>query len=91
MILSYSYLYSLIPRLLLQVSARELHNKLVSATTDYRLKESRDEYDNIIISYSTLRPLLPPQFKNVIKIQGHVWLRKLHICEKYAFIITIMA
>ena len=32
-----------------------------------------------------------PIKKKFIKIQGHVWLRMFHICQKYAFIITIMA
>ena len=53
----------LIPKILLQASVRELHNNLVSATKYGGLKEARDEYDNIIISDSTLRSLLPPQFK----------------------------
>ena len=74
----------LVTKLLLHVYARELHNDLVSYADNGGLKESRDEDYNIIISYSTLRSLLSPQFKNVIKIQGHVWLRKLHICE-FAF------
>ena len=45
------------------MSARELHNNLVSATKDGGLKEAIDEDDNIIISDSTLRSLLPSQFK----------------------------
>ena len=52
----------LVPKLLLQVSIGELNNNLVGSTIDGGLKESRDEYDNIIISGSTLRSLLPPQF-----------------------------
>ena len=32
-----------------------------------------------------------PNLKNVVNIQGHVWLWMLHICQKYAFIITITA
>ena len=51
----------LVTTLLLQVSVRELHNSLVSATIYGGLKEAIDEYDNIIISDSTLRSLLPPQ------------------------------
>ena len=31
-----------------------------------------------------------PNFKNVVKIQGYVWSRLLHIWQKYAFIVTIM-
>ena len=64
----------LVPKLLLHVSVRELHNNLVSYTKDGGLKEARDEYDHILISDSTLRSLMPPQLKNFIKIQGHVWL-----------------
>ena len=53
----------LVPKLLLKVYVREPHNNLVSATKDDGLKEARYEYDNIIISDSKLRSLLPPQFK----------------------------
>ena len=45
----------LVPKLLLQVSVRELNNSLVSDPNDGGLKDARDEYDNIIISDSTLR------------------------------------
>ena len=51
------------PKLLLHVSVRELHDNLVSATKDGGLKEAGDEYDNIIISDSTLCSLFPPQLK----------------------------
>ena len=51
----------LAPKLLPQVSVRELHNSLVSDTNDGGLKDSRYEDDNIIISDSTLRSMLPPQ------------------------------
>ena len=51
----------LVPKLLLQVPVRELHNRLVSDTNDVGLKYYRYEYDNIIISDSTLCSLLPPQ------------------------------
>ena len=37
--------------------------KLLSATIDGEIKEARDEDDNIIISDSTLRSLLPFQLK----------------------------
>ena len=53
----------LVPKLLLHVSVRELHNNLVSATEYGILQEARDEDDNIIISDSTLCSLLPPQLK----------------------------
>ena len=55
----------LVPKLLLRVYSRELHNKLVSDSDNGGLKEARDEDDNIIISESTLRSLLPPQFKQI--------------------------
>ena len=48
---------------LLKVSVIELHNSLVSDTNDGGLKDARDEDDNIIFSYSTLRSLLPLQLK----------------------------
>ena len=53
----------LVPKYLLQVSVREIHNNIVSAKIYCGIKESRYEDDNIIISDSTLRPLLPPQLK----------------------------
>ena len=55
----------IIPKLLLQVSARELNNRLVSDTNDGGLKDARGEDDNIIISDSTLRSLLPPKLKQM--------------------------
>ena len=65
----------LVPKLLLQVSARELHNSLVSDPNDGVLKDARDKDVKIIISDSTLRSLLPPQFKkNVCTLQDYVWL-----------------
>ena len=53
----------LIPKLLLQVSVRELHNSIVSDPNDGVLKDARDEDGKIIISDFTLRLLLPPQLK----------------------------
>ena len=50
----------LVPKLLLQVSVRELHNNLVSDTDNGGIKEAIDEDDNIIISDSTLCSLLSP-------------------------------
>ena len=55
----------LVPKLLLQVSVRELHNSLVSDTNDGGIKDARDEDGNIIISNSTFRSLLPPQLKQM--------------------------
>ena len=64
----------LVPKLLLQVSVREVHNSLVIDPNDGGLKDARDEYGKIIISDSTLRSLLPPQLKNVRTLQDYVWL-----------------
>ena len=50
----------IVPKLLLQVYIRELHNILVSDPNDVGLKDARDEDGNIIISGSTLGSLLPP-------------------------------
>ena len=52
----------LVPKLLLCVSFREPHNNLVSDIDNGGLKESRDEDNNIVISYSTLSSLFTPQF-----------------------------
>ena len=52
---------------LLQVSVRELHNRLVSDAENGGLKEAIDEDDNIIISDSTLCSLLPPQLKKCLQ------------------------
>ena len=55
----------LVPKLLLHVFVRELHNSLVSDTNYGGLKDARYEYGKIIISDSTLRALLPPQLKQM--------------------------
>ena len=55
----------LVPKLLLQVSVRELHNSLVNDPNDGGLKYARDENGKIIISDSTFRSLLPPQLKQM--------------------------
>ena len=55
----------LVPKISLQVSVRELHNRLVSDTNDGGLKDSRDENGKIIISDSTLCSLLPFQLKQM--------------------------
>ena len=64
----------LVPKFLLQVYVRELHNNIVSEEDNGGLKEEIYEEDNIIISDSILRSLLPPHFKKIIKIEGYVWL-----------------
>ena len=55
----------LVPKLLLQVSVRELHNSLVSDPNDGGLKYARYGDGKIIISCPTLRSLLPPQLKQM--------------------------
>ena len=55
----------LVPIFLLQVSVRELYNSLVSDPNDNGNKDAWDEDDNIIISDSTLRSLLPPQLRQM--------------------------
>ena len=55
----------LVPKLLLQVSVIELYNSLVSDPNNGVLKDARDEYDNIIISDSSLRSLFPHQLKQI--------------------------
>ena len=55
----------LVPKLLLRVSVRELHNILVIDPNDHVIKDDRDEDDNIVISNSKLRSLLPPQLKQM--------------------------
>ena len=62
------------PKMLLQVSIQELHNRLVSDQVYVGLNEARYADNNIIISDSTLRSFLPPKFKCFIKIKGNVWL-----------------
>ena len=55
----------LVPKLLLQVSVRELHNILVGDPNDGGIKDARDEDGKIIISDSILRSLLPHQLKQM--------------------------
>ena len=73
----------LVPKLLLQVSVRELHNILVSDPNDGGLKDARDEDGKIIISDSTLRSLLPPQLKKC----PHV--TRLCVVVNVAFLINV--
>ena len=47
------------------MSVRELHNIMVSTPEKGGLKEARDSDNNIIISDSILRKILPPQIKNM--------------------------
>ena len=48
-----------------QVAVREDHKSLVSDPNDSGIKDASDEDDNIIISDSTLRSILPPQLKQM--------------------------
>ena len=63
--LNYQSEPQLVPKLLLQVSVRELHNSLVSDPNDGGLKNARDEDGKITFRDSTLHSLLPPQFKQM--------------------------
>ena len=53
----------LVSKFLLHVSVRELPNSRLSYPNYGGLEDTRDEYDNIIISDSTFRLLFPPQLK----------------------------
>ena len=55
----------LVPKFLLQVSVRELHNSMVSPSEEGGLKEARDADNTIIISDSTLIKILPPQLNKM--------------------------
>ena len=72
---------TLVPKLLLQVSIRELHNSLVSDPNDGGLKDARDEDGKIIISESILRSLLPPQLKKCLHVT------KLCVVVNFAFLL----
>ena len=64
-ILDYQIEPQIVPKLLLHVSVRELHNSLVIDTKYGGLKEAMDEENNIIISDSKLRKLLLQQLKQM--------------------------
>ena len=53
----------LVPKLLLQLYVRELHNSMVSTPKAGGLKEARDADNNIIISDYKLQSILPLQRK----------------------------
>ena len=86
----------LVTKLLLHVSVLELHNSLVSDTEDGGLKEAIDAENNIIISYSTLRSILPPHFKNIYQdtkscvVVSVVYLLKVYIPHPYHGVIVIL-
>ena len=85
----------LFPKLLLQVSVRELHNNLVSDTDDGGIKGARYAENNIIISNYTLRSLLPTQLKNFRQyarscvVVNFSYLAKLYIPNYYHGVIGI--
>ena len=55
----------LVPKLLLKISVRKLHNSMVIPPEQGGLKEARDADNNIIISYFTLQYILPLQLKKI--------------------------
>ena len=55
----------LVPKFLLPILVRELHINMVSPPREGGLKESRNAYNNIITSSSTLYNILPPQLKKI--------------------------
>ena len=55
----------LVNKMLLQVSVREIHKSMAIKPAEGGLKEARDKYNNIIISDSAPRNILPPQPKNI--------------------------
>ena len=85
----------LVPKLLLQVSVRELHKNLVSDADNGAIKQSRYEENNIIISGYTLRSLLPPQFKKchqdtrLCVVENVAYLPKVCIHNYYHGVIVI--
>ena len=81
----------LFPKLLLQLSVRELHKNLVSVTKYGGLKEARDKDDNIIISDSTLRSLLPPQLKKFRQDTRSCVVMNVVYLPKVCIFITFMA
>ena len=56
---------NLFPKLLLQVSVRELHNSMVIPPKEGGIKEARNTDNNIIISDSTWHKIVPPQLKKM--------------------------
>jgi hypothetical protein len=52
-----------VPKLLIEISIRELHNDLIESPESGGLAEARDAEGRVIISDSVLRCLLPPQLQ----------------------------
>ena len=66
----------LVTKLQLQVSTQELHNSTTIPPSEVGLKEERDSDNNIIISDSTLRKIIPPQLKKMYE-----WYKIMCGCE----------
>ena len=85
----------LVPKLLLLVSVRELHNSLVSDPNYGGLKDDKYEDSNIIISDYTLCSLLPHQLKKYLHVTRScvvvnvVFLLKVYIHRCYPGVIDI--
>ena len=62
----------LVPKLVLQVSVRELNISLVRDPNHGGLKDDRDEDGKIITSDSKLCSLLPPQLKQMSTHYQHI-------------------
>jgi uncharacterized protein YciW len=54
-----------VPKLLIEISVRELHNDLLELPESGGLAEARDAEGKVIISDSVLRCLLPPQLRKM--------------------------
>jgi hypothetical protein len=54
-----------VPKLLLEIPIRELHNDLIASPESGGLAEARDAKGDVIISDSMLRCLLPPQLRKM--------------------------
>jgi hypothetical protein len=54
-----------VPKLLIEISIRELHNDLIELPESGGLAEARDAEGKVIISDSMLRCLLPPQLRKM--------------------------
>ena len=69
-------------------------NFITTLLVTYKMVDSKKQEIQKIISLSVILHyvhLCHPNFKNVVKIQDHVWLRKLHIFQNYTFLVTLMA
>ena len=55
----------MVPKLFFQMSFQDIHNRLAIPTEKGVMKEARDEENNIIISGSILRNILPHQLDKV--------------------------